>query len=69
MRIIERNTDERKQDTIDLYNQIKPLLDQGLPITTAVKQYLGIQYNSFSNRTWYKELRDYAVSQGYKMQR
>ena len=69
MRIIERNTNERKQDTIDLYNQIKPLLDQGLPITTAVKKYLGIQYNSFSNPTWYKELREYAVSQGYKLQR
>lgn len=30
---------------------------------------LNLKYNSFCNRTWYKDLRDYAVIQGYKPKR
>ena len=69
IKVIEKNTSQREQETIDKYRQVKPYLDQGLPITKAVKKAFNLQYNSFCNRTWYKELRDYAVSQGYKMQR
>lgn len=69
IKVIERNTTQREQDTVRLYQQIKPYLDKDIPIITAVKIAFNLQYNSFCNRTWYKDLRDYAVSQGYKPKR
>lgn len=69
IKVIERNTTQREQGTVRLYQQINPYLDKDIPITTAVKIALNLKYNSFCNRTWYKDLRDYAVIQGYKPKR
>jgi hypothetical protein len=70
MRVIERTTSDLEQETIDLYNACKPLLDEGMPIEKAVKQVRGIRQSSnIGNNAWYRRFRDYAVEQGYQRKR
>ena len=65
LKVVEQTTKDRHQETVDLFNKIKPLLDAGMSWTNAVKQARGIRYNAFANQRWYKDLREYAESQGY----
>ena len=67
--VIAQNTDERKQETIELFNQIKPLLDEGVCLTTATQQVKKLSHRGFCSHRWYKDLREYAESQGYKPRR
>jgi hypothetical protein len=69
IRVIEQSTSERKQATIDLFQQCKPYLEDGMGLVQAVKIVRNINYNSFQNLSWYKELRAYATEQGYIPQR
>lgn len=64
--IVSQSTSERKQETVELFNQIKPLLDEGMIYTKAVKIVKGLPKEySLTRRAWYRELLNYGVSQGY----
>ncbi len=69
IKIIERTDSDLEQETLERYELIKPYLEDGLPITKAVQKALNLKHLGFQNRTWYKNLRDYAISQGYVLQR
>ena len=65
--IIERNTQDIEQETIDLFNECKPLLDQGMGFYAAIRQVKGLRTSSnFGNCSWYKRFKAYAKSQGYE---
>jgi hypothetical protein len=70
MRVIERTTSDLERETVELYQQCKPLLDDGVPIEKAVKTVKGIRLSSnIGNNAWYRRFRDYAVEQGYVRKR
>lgn len=66
IRVIETTTAERKQQTQDLFEQCRPLMDDGLTLGKAVRQVTGLQHTAYYSRRWYKELKKYAESQGYQ---
>jgi len=61
IKVIETSTDERNQETVELYNKINPLLEQGMSITKALKK---LGYHP-STQSWYRDLLDYAIERGY----
>ena len=69
IRVIEQTTDERRTETIQLFNECKPYLDNGYTLAKAVQQVKGSSHSFFYRQSWFKELREYARSQGYEPQR
>lgn len=61
--IIQQSTDERKKETMKLFQEVKPLLDEGYSFTGALKKLGYPVYNYKSG--WFKHLKDYALTQGY----
>ena len=64
MRVVERNTSERKMETVSLFNQVKPLLEKGYSYNLAVKKVKNLSSLNTTNG-WFKELVEYGESQGY----
>ena len=62
--IISQTTSEREQETRELFDQCRPLLDKGCGLYTAVKTVTGKQPTNKKNG-WYRDLIDYAAKQGY----
>lgn len=66
--VIETTTSERKQEIINLFNEIKPYLDNGYSYMNALITIGKISpkvRNSAYNYGWYKEVVKYGESQGY----
>ena len=64
--IISQTTAERQQETIELFEQIRPLLDQGMIYSAAVMKVRNISYHFNRNKqAWFRDLVDYGESQGY----
>lgn len=63
--VIEMNTAERKAETQELYQLVKPYLDKGYSLRQAVIQVKDI-YNktNLTQYAWYRELREY-VKEAY----
>ena len=61
--VISQTTAERKEEIIQLYEKVKPYLDDGVGLWTAVKTVRGKAFST--NVAWYRELRMYCRKQGY----
>lgn len=55
IRVIEQTTEERRQETLDLYEKCKPFLRKGFSLRQAVMKVTG-KKGGFSRRAWYREL-------------
>ena len=64
IKVISQTTAERKAETARLYEACLPYLDQGYSIHKAAWKVTGTQPTNSKNG-WYRELIDYAISQGY----
>lgn len=64
IRVIERTTEDRRQEAAELWRQVQPLVYNGMNINTAIKQVKGISNIPYSNRGWYKEFVEYLKSIG-----
>ena len=64
IRIIEQTTSEREQETRELFEKCRPLLDKGCGLYTAVKT-VSDKKPTHTKNGWYRDLIDYAASQGY----
>ncbi len=64
IKVISQTTAERREETARLYEKCKPYLDQGYSIHKAAWTVTGTQPTNSKNG-WYRELIDYAISQGY----
>ncbi len=62
--VITKTTNERNQETKELFEKIKPLLDDGMIYSTAVKKVTG-RTRVRKELGWFKELIEYGESQGY----
>ena len=64
--VISQTTAERQQETKELFEKIKPLLDKGMIYSAAIRKVKGLP--SDANRyqsSWYKEVIAYGETQGY----
>lgn len=64
IKIIETTTAERKQETITLFEKVKPLLDNGCTFRKAVMIVTGKKV-VHTRQSWYNDLIEYAKTQGY----
>lgn len=66
--VISQTTAERKQETIELFNKIKPILDKGGIYSRACKEVLGLTYapSCINGLTWFRDVVAYGESQGYR---
>ena len=61
-----QSTAERNQETRHLFEQIKPLLDEGYNYSNALVKIGRIPYHqSLIRRAWFRDLIEYGKSQGY----
>lgn len=68
IRVIEQGTEERKRETKELFESIRPLLDKGYSYMTACVM-LGycedrLRHNHYS-KGWFHDLKEYGKSRGY----
>lgn len=64
--VISQTTSERNKETQELFEQCKPYLDDGYSLSHALIIVKELTYSTgFQNRAWFKELRQYAKTQGY----
>lgn len=61
--VIQQTTAERNKETRELFERIKPLIDDGYSFRQALIK-LGYRVSNTRNG-WYKDLVDYAQTQGY----
>lgn len=64
IRVIQQSTAERKKETKELFELIKPYLDKGYSFNNAIHEVTGFRVRSV-NRGWHKDLIEYGKSQGY----
>lgn len=65
IRVIEQTTSERNQEIHDLFQQIKPLLDQGYNYVDAYSKITGISKRNLQGTAKFKHLKKYGETQGY----
>lgn len=65
--IVEQSTSDRKQETQELFNKVKPFLDEGYCYRESLIQVGRITRNSHLNarRGWFRSLIDYGAVFGY----
>ena len=67
IKVICQSTDERRKEAMELFDKIKPLLDEGHIYSSAVKMVTD-KKNTRLNRyqdAWYRDLIEYGESKGY----
>ena len=64
IKVIEQSTEQRKQETVNLYEKCLPYLEQGCSLHKAAWLVTGRKPNNTKNG-WYRELIDYSISQGH----
>ena len=66
IKVICQSTSEQNEETIQLFNQIRPLLNKGYSYHRAVKEVCNSPPNSnIAYYSWYKRLLRYGETQGY----
>jgi hypothetical protein len=65
IRVIKLSSDERKQQTVELFYKIKPYLDEGLSYNKAFKSAGLMSARSWRSRAYTREVVEYAKSMGY----
>ena len=65
IKVIEQSTEDRNRETRELFQKVKPLVDEGWAFRQAVLHITGKQSIGTQKRGWYRDLCDYAKQQGY----
>lgn len=63
VKIIERNTAEREEEIKKLFEECKPLLEEGLSLRKAVMKVKN-KANVNTKLAWYRELKQMAINEG-----
>lgn len=64
IKVIEKSTAERKQETKELWETVKPRVLNGENLNSVICEVKNVRGLN-RNRGWYKDLREYMMSQGY----
>ena len=64
--VVQQTTAERQEETRQLFEEIRPLLDEGYSYRSAL-QKIGRcgDGGGYYQQAWYRELCEYGTSQGY----
>ena len=62
--VIQQSTSERREEIVALFEACKPLLERGYSLHKAAWRVKGTQPTN-TKCGWYRDLIDYAMSQGY----
>ena len=65
IKVIEQSTSERKEEIKQIFERMKPLLDNGGNFYQSALEVTGRKSVGTRSRGWYRDLTDYAKSQGY----
>ena len=68
IKVIEQSTAERNEETKQLFEQIKPLLDKGHTYMSACIEIGRVPLKSrhrYYTMAWFRELKEYGATQGY----
>lgn len=65
IKVICQTTGEREAETQKLFEQVKPLLDDGYSYNRAVRVVKQTKTSYVSHYRWFKDLLKYGESQGY----
>lgn len=66
--VIEQSTSERNEEIRNLFEQIRPLLDEGYGYNSALIKIGRIPRDSrtgYYSQGWYRDLKEYGENQGY----
>lgn len=63
--MITQTTAERREETKAIFDKMRPLLDDGWNFYQAALEVTGRKSVGTRCRGWYRDLREYAKSQGY----
>ena len=67
--VVSQSTSERREETRQLFESIRPLLDDGYGYMSALIQIgrvTAVQAkNGYYNHAWFRELKEYGESVGY----
>ena len=64
--VVCQTTSERKKETEELFDEIRPFLDKGYSFNSALKKIGKLSQKKCGNNTaWYRELRQYSEERGY----
>ena len=68
IKVIVQSTSDREQETIQLFERIRPYLDMGYTYASSLRLIGRISPKSRVNRNrgWFRDLVDYGESQGYR---
>ena len=70
--VIEQSTSERNEETVNLWETIRPLLDKGYSYMGAcihIGKVPPNTRNSYYKKQWFRDLREYGESMGYDYQK
>lgn len=65
MKVIETSTAERRQETRELFDKVKPFLDDGLSYDKALKQAGVMSARSWRQRAYTRDVVELAKEHGY----
>ena len=68
IRVIQQDTKARQRETAEIFEGCRPYLDQGMSLRKAVYESSGRRVSNVKNG-WFRELIDYAKTQGYEYKR
>ena len=66
IKVITQTTQERYEEIVQLYEDCRPYLLQGLTLRQAVSKVKGMKNPPSPNLAWFRDLRQYAWEHGYK---
>ena len=64
--IIERTDKDLENETRELFEKIKPYLDDGVSFTKAL---INVGKGRNTRSRWYKDIREYTIQQGYEIKK
>lgn len=65
--VIQQSTSERNEETRELFEEIRPYLDQGYTYKTSLVKVGRIKpSHSLNMRGWFRDLVEYGESEGYR---
>lgn len=66
IKVITQTTAERQEETENLFNQIRPLLDDGYSYTSALKKIGKLKVkNRVYQQAWFRDLKEHGKKMGY----
>lgn len=61
----ETSSEERENEMKELFEKMRPFLEQGLSYIATYQLITGIEHTAFASRRWWKDLLEYGKRQGF----